>query len=339
MSRKKSRRERLKAGLGARTEASYSAREDSGTFKNIFKDDLSFPIWKPKDGGHSIDILPYFAGKNDPRVKEGEPTYFLDVWVHGHIGPTNDSVVCLQRNHGFGGKCPVCEEIAKLQQDPHFDYKTNERYQEIRPKRRSIYFVLVQDNIEELEKGPQIFDGAYSQFEKQFSTLAKTPKTARGTSVGGFVAFSSPDKDEGVTIYFERENKGFDVSGYKFLPREEDVPDEVLDNLTPLDETIHIPTYQELREKLFTGPVSPQEEEKEIEMDELPWDDKEETSDEEEGPSDCPNGGRFGHDIENEELDCDNCDLYDKCAEESSRIMRERKEKRRIDEKRRGRRR
>lgn len=272
MPKKQSRRERLKAGLGDRTEASYGTRNDSGAYRDIFKDNLKFPIWKPQDGGHSIDILPYFAGEHDPRVKEGDPTYFVDLWVHGHVGPTEDTFVCPQKNNGFGGRCPVCEEIAVLRNKPGFDYQTNERFKDIKAKRRSIYFVLVQDSIEELEKGPQIFNGAYSQFEKQLSFLAKTPKTARGTSVGGFTAFSSPDQKEGKTIYFERENKGYDVSAPKFISREEDISDEILDKLTPLDETFNILTYEELKESLTAIPAKEEEslsdeEDSEDEMD------------------------------------------------------------------------
>jgi hypothetical protein len=83
-----------------------------------------------KKGTYRFDVIPYVVGKGNPYADEGawwcERTYF----VHRNIGPENKSYCCLAKT--FKKKCPICEEIARLNRsggDPDLikSLKTSER--------------------------------------------------------------------------------------------------------------------------------------------------------------------------------------------------------------------
>ena len=111
--RKKSRRELYGQSTRKRIKQTYDQSESKGG--GIFKENLpDEKFWKCKEGDHLVDIIPYFAGGNDPdpEVGEGTDTYKLEVFAHGGIGPNEDMVVCLAKT--FNKKCPICEHRKSL---------------------------------------------------------------------------------------------------------------------------------------------------------------------------------------------------------------------------------
>ena len=235
-------KDKMYEDLNKRIQESYDSRQSTGKFKGIFKEDLQIPIWKIKDGEHLIDILPYLVGEGNPnpRVKSGDIGHVLTLFVHNGIGVNENQYVCLSRN--YNKPCPVCEYQNSLKnagEDP-------DSLKYLNPTRRCVYNVLVYDDQKEEEKGVQIMMVAHYFMERTLSELAKAP---RG---GGWIYFPAPDK-RGKSISFKREGTGARNTQYlahKFVDRDYDIPNEVLDNTYCLEDIVNVPSYEEVYEAL-----------------------------------------------------------------------------------------
>lgn len=232
------RRKQMKDEMATRLQDSYNSKDDSGKFKSIFIKDAvgNIPKWKCSEDEHFINIIPYFAGKNNPNVKEGKLTHNLDIWVHGKVGINEDSYICLARS--YGKKCPICDEQAEIRKQDDYD----EKYaKSLNPSRRVIYNIECLDNDKEVKKGLQLFDVSHYLFGKELEEIAKKP---RG---GGFILYGDPD--EGKIVFFRKAGSGptnTKYSAFKFEDRDEPITDELLDSALVLDNIIHIPTYEEV---------------------------------------------------------------------------------------------
>jgi hypothetical protein len=324
------RRKLYKEELAKRTEESYRSKDDSGRFKSIFEPSKMGGItrWKPSEDDHSINIIPYFAGKNNPKVKEGKSTYFLDLFVHSRVGVNEDSYVCLNRN--YGQKCPICEHQAQLRKEGDED---EEYIKSLNPTRRAIYNIEVLDNPKEKAKGVQLWEVSHFLFEKELAELAKKK------SGGGFVYFSTPDTEEGRIVSFRRkgEGKATKFPALSFEEREEPVSDEVLDAARCIEDLIHIPTYEEVYAAAFPETSKETAKKKEDDDDDRPVrktedddDDrpvrKREDDDEKDVPEkveevegECPIGQVFGKEFDEFE-NCDNCKVREACKEKYNEL-------------------
>lgn len=247
------RRKQMKEEMTSRLQDSYNSKDGSGKFKSIFIKEAigNVPFWKASEEEHFINIIPFFAGKNNPNVKEGKLTHTLDIQVHRKVGVNEDSYICLART--FGKKCPICEEQAELRKQDDYD----EKYvKTLNPTRRVIYNVEVLDSDKEQRKGIQLFEVSHWLFEKELVELAKKPKG------GGFILFSDPD--EGKTVFFRKKGNGptnTEYKAFRFEDRTEPVSDEILDAALVLDEIIHIPTYDEVKNAFYgTDTETPEDE-------------------------------------------------------------------------------
>jgi len=98
------RRKQMEKELISRTEAGYNKKDESGRFRLYFTED-NLPLWQCGEGEHIIDIVPYPAGKNFPKgykIKKGEASNSLVVWIHPNVGPNMDWYIC--PNHKYNGK-------------------------------------------------------------------------------------------------------------------------------------------------------------------------------------------------------------------------------------------
>lgn len=237
------RRKQMKEEMASRLQESYNSKDGSGKFKSIFiKEKLgNVPMWKCSEDEHFINIIPYIAGKNNPTVKEGKLAYNLDIQVHRKVGVNEDSYICLART--YGKKCPICEEQAELRKQDDYDDKY---VKSLNPTRRVIYNIECLDSDKESRKGIQLFEVSHWLFEKELAELAKKP---RG---GGFVLFSDPD--DGKIVFFRKSGSGptnTEYKAFKFEERTEIVSDDVLDAALCLDELIHIPSYEEVKNAFY----------------------------------------------------------------------------------------
>jgi len=327
---------KLKKDLEKRHEEAIETKDDtgSGDYGTIFLKDATpegMEFWRPEYGEHLIDIIPFVAGANHPKVAEGRLSYVIDLWVHQNIGVGNDPFVCQVKNFKLADA--ICDYIRK-------NRLTKSQWKPIAPKRRTVYLVWVHDTPEEEEKGLQIFEVAHFFFEKNVDAIAKNPKG------GAPVIFSDPDN--GKTIAFEiqksgtyKDDSGTDRDsqawiGHRFIDREEPIPDEILDTSFSLDDIIDMHPDENKVFAAFNGEDSPAEEETEPEETEPEQEEPEETEPEQEEPEqeepekstagECPYGAKFGIECDMYEQ-CEECDSYDDCSDEQQRLEEAKKKK------------
>lgn len=236
-SRARSRRRYQSDALKKRMKKSRERAQ--GGQRSIIKGDI--PLWRPKDGYHIIDIIPYLAGKNDPQTEKGDPTYTLETHVHTNIGPDNLTMLCPARM--YGDKCPICEHRDKLRERG----AKEDEWKPLFPKVRHLYNVVCYDKGEE-KKGVQVWDVPWFYSEKHLQALAERP--ARG---GKRREINFPDEEEGKSITFNIEpakskNDFPSYVGWAFEDRDYSIDDDLLDAAFTLDEIIKIPKYDEISE-------------------------------------------------------------------------------------------
>ncbi|GAH12103.1 unnamed protein product, partial [marine sediment metagenome] len=130
------------------------------------QDELDIPIWRPKDGSHIVDVIPYDAGEYDPLVDAGDPTYTYEYWVHTNVGANNSMFLC--PTEMFNDPCPICEHRQKLKEDGADD----EVWSKLFPKRRNLYNIVCYDRGES-DKGIQVWDVSFHYFEKLVMAISK----------------------------------------------------------------------------------------------------------------------------------------------------------------------
>ncbi len=237
-----------------RTEEAHQRINEYGKFGRFYvaRGEKPLKIWKCKEGEHIIDIIPFLAGATHHQVREGEPTYLLDIWVHQKVGMDENDVVCLARN--YNEPCPICEYINAQRLKKDLSEDAEEALKTINPKRRCLYNIVCSDSTREEDRGVQLWEVAHFLFEKKILSVAREP---RG---GGFVPFSSPNN--GKSIYFEREGSGATNTqylGHKFIERQHEITDELLESAYTLDELIIKLSYEEMQEAFLGGLAKPKE--------------------------------------------------------------------------------
>jgi protein-tyrosine-phosphatase len=296
-------------------------------------------FWYPKKGDHLIDIIPFFAGNQHPRVSEGDASYVVDLYIHPLIGPKYEPFVCQTKN--FNGTDPICEYLAR-------NRLPTEEWKKFSPKRRTVYLVWVHDTPEEEAKGIQIWEVAHWFFETHVDEISKSP---RG---GGAIVFSDLDQGKSIAFSIKSAGKFRDDSGaerdsvsyvgHRFVDRDEPIPDRIVDQSFSLDEIIKMhPSAKEVAEALsfmidapikrssFTKPSRTKEEDIDIpdendedeeeETENEVEDDVEETDEGSEDASECPyNNFGIGFD---KHTDCTFCDLYDECGDKAESLKKE----------------
>jgi len=220
-------------------------RNATGKQNSIIKID-NIPLWRPKDGEHIVDILPYLAGVNDKDTPKGNPTYTFEYLVHRNVGPGNTMVLCLTEM--YDKPCPICEHRQKLREDGADD----DVWKPLFAKRRNLYNIICYDRGEE-EKGVQIWDEASFYSEKNIMAISK--KRGRGGKSGKLINFSDVDSGKSISFTIEPPVSKDDYRsyiGFTFEDREYAIEDDHLESCHCLDELIHIPEYDEIAD-LYWG--------------------------------------------------------------------------------------
>ena len=314
-------RKKYAEGLKERVRESNESK-DQGLFGgSIIRPDLHIQTWKCAEGKHYLDIIPYIAGKNNSRVKEGKPAYNLDIWVHYGVGPNDDAFVCLSKN--YKEPCPICEQRKEVQD---LESSSEDLLKSLLPKRRTLYNIICYDSKKEEEKGIQVWDVSHFFVEQKLASISERPRQ------GGFVDY--PDPDNGKQIMFERKGTGAantQFLGHAFVDRDYVISDEVLTASHVLDELIVIPTYEEVFGTLHGKRVVKESEIKEPEA-EVPTKEQPSPSTRREerarqrqaqtSKNPCPANGKFGEDVDKWD-NCRQCESYDPCADEFDRLEKE----------------
>ena len=235
--------------------------EEAQGGSGVFKGDLKIQRWKPKEGQHMIDVVPYFAGKNDSPEAREDGTYMFSYGVHYRVGIDEKTYVCPRTIPGWEDRrCPICEYAAKMKQEG-MDF---DDYKVFFPKKRELYNVVVQDSEKERDKGVQVFDVSYHFMGKLLEPIMKKPIRAGMEDVDPYIDFALETTD-GKTIAFSIGSKktGKDkvfptYTGHRFVDRDYDL-EEYLDDAYILDEILYVPSYDEIY-KDFRDSSLPKEE-------------------------------------------------------------------------------
>lgn len=305
------RRKEYSEALKKRTQESYDTRDDSGRFKSIFEANKMQGIlkWKPSEDDHSINIIPYIAGENNPKFKKGTVAYYLDVWIHRAIGVNEDSFICMNRT--YGKRCPICDYIAEMKKSEDYD---EEYLKSLNPTRRAIYNIQVLDNTKEREKGVQIWDVSHFLFEKEIAELAKKKQG------GGFVYFSDPDNGKIVSFRKKGERQNTKYTAFTFEDRNEIISDELLGKAVCLEELLHIPSEDEISDAFFGKENSAPEGGDGGDDDGVTVNDQSQADDVNSYAEDeCPCGQTFGVDF-NQFENCDECINKTFCEEKKNEL-------------------
>jgi hypothetical protein len=216
------------------------------TARSIIKSIDNIQLWRPRDGQHIIDIVPYNAGSNDGLNKEGEETYTYEAWVHRGVGPNEQMHICPAET--YNEDCPICEHRQTLRERGADDTV----WKALFPKRRNIYNVLCYDANEE-RKGVQVWEVPYFYAEKNILAIASEPQRGGGSDTINF-----PHAEHGKSISFTIEppqsKEDFaSYEGFKFLDRDYDLDSEILDEAHALDQLVLLLSYDELKEIYYGG--------------------------------------------------------------------------------------
>lgn len=229
---------------GEQLEKRIKEGQDRKAFKiRILKEDVDVKSWTPDNGRHTVDIIPYFAGSNDPNADEDTAQYTFNYFVHRQVGVQNKWYICPTM---YKKPCPICEYRDKLRM------KNDKRYKKYFPKARNLYNVWVQDDKQEIKNGIQIWDVSYHYFEKHLMEISKKPP--RGGNEEKIVNFAHPQKGHSVIFKVappEGENDYPKYLGHQLDKRDYEIDDDILEQTKVLDELVELADYDEIKEEFF----------------------------------------------------------------------------------------
>jgi hypothetical protein len=242
-------------------EKTYDSREDrskaGGMGKLIFEkevlEEFSITEFQPTAGDRFIEILPISFDPNIP--------YFRETCVHFTVGFSQDQFICPHRF--LGQKCYRCEVQQRLFR---VNKSVTDEIKRLYPSDRIIY--LLWERTKELleEEAPdyslQLWNAPKKKVHSKIQNLTRD-KLKRTT-----LDISDVSTDEGRTIGLTIERQGDfpDYSGFELHPRQEPIPEEILEQIEKivvtaeergflkysLDMFLHIPEYDEIKESQLT---------------------------------------------------------------------------------------
>lgn len=202
---------------------------------------------EPKDGQVTIDILAYMVKSEHHPDREdktetavpGTEWYKLPFLIHRNVG--NDSVVCPST---FGKKCPICEYRTKLNREG----ADQEDVKALNFSRRNLYLIRVIESPEKDDIGNYfIWEIAQSNFQNLLND-----ELEYNEELGDF-----PDLQYGynLQIRFTKKTLGKnsfgEASRIDFFQRDEQYPEDLVDQLPCLDEVLNVLSYEELERKFM----------------------------------------------------------------------------------------
>lgn len=329
MSIQRKSREEMREGFKKRMQENQN-KQEGGYYAPLFRKDISIPFMKCGEGWHTIDILDYIAGKNDPNP--GEPNYCYEFYYYSNVGVGQGPILALGKT--FGLPDPIAEEFARRQRDG----ADKEVLKSLSPSRnpRVLYNVICCDSKEEESKGVQVFHTSSYLMEDYLREMSKGCIRPGMEGLNPLIDFTSPD--DGKSIKFKREgmteNTKFILHQFVDRPKGFVIPDSLLSKVFTLDELIYIPTYEEVQiyfygkgehqpsARSLKAPEQVKEESTRSRFDNQPTDIPEKVAEEkpvelkpeEKISNPCPSGHIFGKEIDKFPKDCEPCPEWKKCA-------------------------
>ena len=242
MSKRKKKKER-RSVAGATQKRRERAEKDYSDMFNLPEGMKMFNI--DGKGIVDIDVIPYTVGEGNPAADEGDFYWERTFYIHRNIGVNEDWVICPART--AKKKCPICEYISTLQNDPDADEDTIKALQ---PSKRMLLNVLHKKRKD--KSWPDTVE-AWHVSHAYF-----------GKAIDDALASAYEDEDDNMDNFCDPEGgsflrcvaepgwqkRGFSIERVDFKTRKEDLEDEIIDQAACLDEVIVLKDYDELKELL-----------------------------------------------------------------------------------------
>lgn len=283
-------------------------------------------FWKCSEGQHIIDVIPFFAGPNMPKVgastcREGQLAWLIDLWIHRNVGILEDSIICPARTNKE--PCPICEHLKQYK-----DQYTEEEFKAMIAKRRVMYLIWDHTSATEKEKGVQVWEVAHWFMEDKIREIM--PVT------GGTIQYFDPDGGKHIVFVKRGSKENVSFFNHRFEDRANPVPDSILDQSFPLDSLLVYTSYKDMKKAFLeglahsdskntsVGATGVSNDEGMVETD-APFDVEGESGfvevDQDQGEDqlvsgECPYGGTFGVDTDTL-TECKTCQQWDDCAAEA----------------------
>lgn len=313
-------------------------RDMQGDFSNVVNvgDNGFFSV--SRKGTKSIDIIPYrVTVDNNPQVSKGELFYERTYYMHPSIGPNEDKIGCPLKTSGL--PCPICEYRSELLDKAQKAGKggdgdaLREQAKALKPKRRKLYNIIDLD-----EDGEEIKIWDVSPFLFG-DLLAEELKDGPDENYD----FAELKGGRTLKVRFKADTfagrEFFKATRVDLEEREEDYDKSILEDTVDLDKAVSVLGHKEIYQ-LFHGLT---DEDMDDSTDLEPFDDqdadgkgdepepqkksskkkgkkKEEPEPEPEPEPECPFSDQdytFGESYDEEDSDCEECDLNDACKAKS----------------------
>ncbi len=331
MSQRRSREE-MRAGFHDRMKEDQD-RKEGGFYSNLFRKDIQIPFMKNGEGYHTIDILDYIAGANDP--KPGKVAFVFEFYVYPKEIGAGASGVILSLAKTFGTPDPVSEDLAKKRAQGA-DKKLIAKMDP--PSPRALFNVICLDTEAEEKKGVQVLHTSSYLLTDYLREMAKV--IIRPGMEGKIdPIFNFCDPETGKSVKYKREGESVNTRYvlHQFVDRIPPgyvIPDSILEKVFVLDELIYIPSYEEIGIWYYgKGQAMPSERTLRQGQEEVaaPVRSRAELAAEAEKKSaapveksasvnPCPKGHVFGKEIDKFPEDCEPCTVYKDCSREARKL-------------------
>ena len=303
-------------------------KQDGGYYSKLFVKDVKIPFLKLKEGSHTIDILDYVAGKNDP--KPNKLAWVFEFFMYQNVGAGTGPMLCLSKT--FGLPDPIAEDRARQLREG-VEYKKLSALDP--PSPRALFNVICADSETEEKKGIQVLHTSSWLLTNAIRELAKG-SARHGQNLDSIIDFCDPAAGKSIKFTIEGQKEKTKWLYHMFVDRPEGfvIPNDLLDKVYTLDELIHIPTYEEVQVYYYgkgqhqpseksLGESKPKEETLGSEVRRGRYSQqeaspvKEEVKKEEpkvDNQNPCPCGHTFAVDIDKFMKDCEPCVKWKECS-------------------------
>lgn len=200
-------------------------------------------------GTYEVDFIEYVAGKGNPRADEGYLHFEREYCVHRIPMPNGRASLYCCLYETFKKKCPVCEYV-----NANGNTADKELIKSLKPQVRHLWNVIDRGS---KEQKVQVFDSNHfnrgSGFGEQIAdALLSVPKYRTFARAEGGYTLHLTVKELALG-----QNRGTykAVTRVDFVPREKDLPDDIVEQCVCLDDCLIEHSYDELKRILLQEPV------------------------------------------------------------------------------------
>lgn len=236
----RSRREIRYTNAQAIAQQQIADQESGGDLK--VPDGMEF-LKMDRAGTYDLDIVPFIVGANanviSEDVQEGDVHYELTYWQHRGVGPDEINVACLRN---WGEKCPLCERAQAFKRTMADTKEDKATFNAMKAKLRTVMGVI--DRRSRGKPKVELFAYSWHGFAKQLADKI----TGASAERMGYHNFFHLSGGKTVQVKMNTTDMGdwLQAGTIELLPRNEDLPESLLDEMPALDEMLIKREYDEI---------------------------------------------------------------------------------------------